>query len=92
MLPEVPTMRELGFDDPLAVWIAFVAPAKTPPAIVQTLSTEIRKIIALPEVQAQLMERGLEPMNTTPEQFAAAPKRDFEVIIRRMKEFGIEPQ
>lgn len=95
VLPEVPTMRELGFDDPLfeaAVWIAFVAPAKTPPAVVQTLSTEIRKIVALPEVQAQLMERGLEPMNTTPEQFAAAHKREFDVIIKRMKEFGIEPQ
>ncbi|RYY61730.1 MAG: tripartite tricarboxylate transporter substrate binding protein, partial [Comamonadaceae bacterium] len=95
VLPDVPTMRELGFDDPIfeaAVWIAFVAPAKTPPAVVQTLATELRKIVALPEVQAQLMERGLEPMNTTPEQFTAAYPKEFEVITRRMKEFGIEPQ
>lgn len=95
VLPEVPTMRELGFDDPLfeaAVWIAFVAPAKTPPAVVQVLAGEIRKIIALPEVQAQLMERGLEPLNTTPEQFNASYRTEFETITRRMKEFGIEPQ
>lgn len=95
VLPEVPTMRELGFDDPLfeaAVWIAVVAPAKTPSAVVQTLSTEIRKIIAMPDVQAQLMERGLEPLNSTPEQFQTSYRQEFEVITRRMKDFGIEPQ
>ena len=88
-------MRELGFEDPIfeaAVWIAFVAPAKTPPAVVQTLAGEIRKIVALADVQAALMERGLEPMNTTPDQFQASYRQEFEVITKRMKDFGIEPQ
>jgi tripartite-type tricarboxylate transporter receptor subunit TctC len=46
----------------------------------------------VPEVQAALAERGLETMNSTPEQFAASHRAEFEVISRRMKEFGIEPQ
>lgn len=94
-LPNVPTMREQGFDDPLfdaAVYIAFLAPARTPDAVLRRLTTEIRSILAVPEVQAALAERGLETMNSTPEQFAASHRAEFEVISRRMKEFGIEPQ
>ncbi|MNL76902.1 Tripartite tricarboxylate transporter family receptor [compost metagenome] len=88
-------MRELGFDDPLfeaAVWIAFVAPAKTPPAVVERLTTALRAAAAMPEVQAKMAERGLEMLNTTPEQFAQNYRRDFEVIVKRMQEFGIEAQ
>jgi tripartite-type tricarboxylate transporter receptor subunit TctC len=88
-------MRELGFDDPIfdaAVWIAFVAPANTPTAILQTLTDEIRKVLAMPDVQVQLAERGLETINNTPEQFRESYRQEFEVITRRMKDFGIEPQ
>lgn len=95
VLPEVPTMRELGFDDALfeaAVWIAFVAPAKTPAPVVQRLAAELRAVAAMPEVQAQMADRGLEMLNTTPEQFAAGYQREFDVITRRMREFGIEAQ
>ncbi|MNX40217.1 Tripartite tricarboxylate transporter family receptor [compost metagenome] len=95
VLPQVPTMRELGFDDPLfeaAVWIAFVAPAKTPPAVVERLTTALRAAAAMPDVQSKMTERGLEMLNTTPEQFAQNYKRDFEVIVKRMQEFGIEAQ
>lgn len=95
VLPQVPTMRELGFDDPLfeaAVWIAFVAPAKTPPAVVERLTSALRAAAAMPEVQAKMAERGLDMLNTTPEQFGQNYKRDFDVITRRMQEFGIEAQ
>ena len=95
VLPEVPTMRELGFDDPLfeaAVWIAFVAPAKTPPQALERLTSALRAAAAMPEVQARMAERGLEMLNSTPDQFNASYKRDFDVITRRMKEFGIEAQ
>ncbi|MDP9877480.1 hypothetical protein J2W25_001786 [Variovorax boronicumulans] len=91
----VPTMRELGFDDPpfeAAVWIAFVVPAKTPPAVVERLTTALRTAAAMPDVQSKMTERGLEMLNTTPEQFARNYKLDFDVIVKRMQEFGIEAQ
>lgn len=94
-LPNLPTMREQGFDDPLfdaAVYIAFLAPAKTPEPVLRRLATEIRAILAMPDVQAALAERGLDTMNTTPEQFAASHRAEFDVIIRRMKEFGIQAE
>lgn len=94
-LPEVPTMREQGFDDPIfdaAVWISVVAPAGLPPAVAQRLVAEIRGILLLPEVGAAIVERGLEVMATTPEQFQANYRSEFEVITRKIREIGIEPQ
>lgn len=94
-LPQVPTLRELGFTDPLYdtnVWLGVLAPARTPPAAVQRLAEEIRAIVAAEDVRSLLVDRGFEVMNTTPEQFAASYRREFEVITQRIRAFGIEPQ
>lgn len=95
VLPQVPTLRELGYTDPLFdtnVWLGVLAPAKTPPAVVQKLAAEIRAIVATPEVSRTLRERGFELMNTTPEEFASGYRTDFEVITRRIRELGVELQ
>lgn len=94
-LPNVPTLRELGYRDPLyesSVWMAVLVPSRTPAPIVQKLSAEIRAIANSPDVKAQLVDRGFEMMVTTPEQAAASYKAEFEVITRRIRELGIEPQ
>jgi tripartite-type tricarboxylate transporter receptor subunit TctC len=94
-LPQVPTLKELGLQDPIylnSVWMALLAPAKTPSAIVQRLGQEMRTIANSPEVRNQLVERGFEMMVTTPEQAQANYKAEFEVITRRIKELGIEQQ
>jgi tripartite-type tricarboxylate transporter receptor subunit TctC len=94
-LPQVPTLKELGLTDPLylnSVWMAILAPAKTPTAIVQRLGQEMRAIANSPEVRSQLVERGFEMMVTTPEQAQANYKLEFDVITRRIKELGIESQ
>ena len=94
-LPQVPTMREQGFDDPLfdaAVYIAFVAPAKTPEPVLRRLTEEIRKILADPEVGRLMNERGLEILNSTPKEFEASHRAEAEVILKRIKDFGLVPQ
>lgn len=94
-LPNVPTMREQGFDDPIfnaPLWMAFLAPAKTPKPVVNRLAHEIRKIAATEEFHKLLTERGLELMNTTPEEFTANYKAEFKVITERMREFGLGAQ
>lgn len=94
-LPDVPTLRELGFTDPLydtSVWMAALVPARTPAAVVQRLATELRTIATSAEVSAMLVERGFEMMVTTPEQAAAAYRAEFDVVTRRIRELGIEPQ
>lgn len=94
-LPQVPTMKELGFRDPLfesSVWMAALVPARTPPAIIQRLSSEIRAIANAPDVRSLLVDRGFEMHVTTPEQATANYRAEFEIITKRIRELGIEPQ
>lgn len=61
-LPDVPTVSESGipgFD--VDIWYGFVAPAKTPPAIVKKLSDDLARVMTDPDLLAKLRERGLEP-------------------------------
>jgi tripartite-type tricarboxylate transporter receptor subunit TctC len=94
-LPQVPTMREQGFDDPLfdaAVYIAFLAPARTPEPVMKKLTEEIRRILADPEVGRLMNERGLEILNSSPAEFAASHRAEAEVILKRIKDFGLVAQ
>lgn len=94
-LPGVPTLRELGFTDPLydaSVWMAVLVPARTPAPVVQKLSAEIRAIASSPDVKTLLVDRGFEMMVTTPEQAQASYRAEFDIITRRIRELGIEPQ
>ncbi len=94
-LPNVPTLRELGFTDPLydaSVWMALLVPARTPAAVVQKLGTELRAVANSADVRGQLVERGFEMLVTTPEQAQANYRAEFDVITRRIRELGIEAQ
>jgi len=94
-LPQVPTMREQGFDDPLfdaAVYIAFVAPANTPGPVINKLTEEIRRILADPEVGRIMNERGLEIINSSPAEFSLSHRSESEVILKRIRDFGLVPQ
>lgn len=94
-LPQVPTMRELGFTDPIyeaSVWMAALVPARTPAPVVQRLSAEIRTIANTPEVRNLLVDRGFEMHVTTPEQAQANYRAEFDIITRRIRDLGIEPQ
>jgi tripartite-type tricarboxylate transporter receptor subunit TctC len=70
-LPDLPTVAEAGVPGYAAgTWYGVLAPAGTPAPIVARLSDEIRKALALPEVQSALIAQGVEPAGTTPAQFA----------------------
>lgn len=94
-LPQVPTIHELGFTDPLYdsnVWIGLLAPVRTPKPIVDRLAKEVRTIVGTPEVSKLFVGRGFEIMNTTPEQFSTAYQTEFNVLTKRIKELEIEAQ
>ncbi len=75
-LPDVPSIGEsiAGFD--AAGWSGVVAPARTPRAIVEKISADIRAQIALPEVTARIIELGGIPDPGTPDQYAAFIKAE----------------
>jgi tripartite-type tricarboxylate transporter receptor subunit TctC len=70
-LPNVPTMAEAGVANyETAGWFGLLAPAKTPPAIVDKLNHEIVIAMKNPELRARFAELGAEPVSTTPAEFA----------------------
>lgn len=94
-LPHIPTMGELGFNDPIftpSVWVGMFAPAKTPVHIIEKLAKETQAIIGTPEMKKVLFERDLLVMNTSPEEFAESYKREFKIITEEIRNAGIEIQ
>jgi tripartite-type tricarboxylate transporter receptor subunit TctC len=78
-LPELPTVAEAGLKGYETVtWFGFVAPARTPSAIVVRLNAEIGKVLASPDVRHQFEVQGIEVLGGTPEHFAAYIRSEIE--------------
>ena len=76
-LPQVPTFTEGGVPGlDVKTWFAVFAPVGTPKPIVDKLSEDIRKALAMPDVKEKLAAQGMEPYVTTPDEFAAIVKAD----------------
>jgi len=89
-LPSVPTLNEAGLPGFSAyAWQGLVAPAGTPPAIVQRLSTEVKKALDDREVRAKLSTIGIEPMLMTPKDFASYSKSEQARWAPIIKSAGI---
>jgi tripartite-type tricarboxylate transporter receptor subunit TctC len=70
--PDVPTMVELGYmEKPYDTLFGVVAPAGTPAAIVAKLNATINEGLRSAETRAALDKLGIEPLISTPEEFAA---------------------
>ena len=78
LMPELPTMTEAGLPGYETVaWFGILAPAGTPPDIVNRLSMEIGKIARSPEMRDRLVAMGAEPVGGTPEEFKTVIDRDI---------------
>jgi len=77
-LPDVPTVAEQGYRGFESVgWVGLAAPAKTPKAVLDKLSAELKKMMADPAVNEKLLALGFTPVSDTPEQFAAWVKSEI---------------
>ena len=78
LLPDVPTMQELGFKGFDGVqWYGIMGPPNLPPAITQRLNAEINAQLAQPELRDKLAAEALETMPMTSEKFGAYVKSDI---------------
>lgn len=69
-LPDVPSSAEAGFPEfQVSSWNGVLAPAGTPPEIVNRLNREIRKILQSPEMQQRVAELGVDIRVSSPEEF-----------------------
>lgn len=87
--PDVPTVAEFlpGFE--VINWFGFLAPARTPPAIVGRLHDEIITILKTPEVREKLAGEGSEPVGNTPEEFTAFLRKDIAKWAKVVKAAGM---
>jgi tripartite-type tricarboxylate transporter receptor subunit TctC len=88
-LPELLTVAESGLKGYETVtWFGFVAPAKTPPAIVTRLNAEIVKALSLPDVRSQFEHQGIEILGGTPERFADYIREEIAKWARAIRLSG----
>jgi tripartite-type tricarboxylate transporter receptor subunit TctC len=90
LLPNIPTFSESGlpgfvFDS----WFGLLAPAGTPPAVVEKINAAVNKVIALPEVKERLQKHGIESAQLSVEGFNKLFLNDFELMNKVVKESGI---
>jgi tripartite-type tricarboxylate transporter receptor subunit TctC len=89
VLPDVPSIAETLPGYSSGVWYGIVAPAKTPPAIVDKLNKALVEILKDPEFKKTLNEQGAEPIGNTPAEFVAFIKDDMDRWGKLIKEAGI---
>jgi len=90
-LPQVPTFAEAGLPNfELKAWYGILSPAGLPKAVSDKLSTEIARILAMPEVNEKMSGQGMEPFISTPDQFAARMKADFAKFAQLVKTANIK--
>lgn len=71
-LPEVPTLRESGFDGyPTAVWYGLMAPAATPPAVITKLNAAVTASVNAAQTRAAIAKLGLQSRTLTAPEFGA---------------------
>jgi len=93
LMPDVPTIAEAGYAGYEALnWYGFLAPKGTPKEIVDRLNKEIVKALANQQVVAALHKTGTEPKSSSPEEFAAYIKREYDTWGKVVKEAGIKAQ
>ncbi len=92
-LPDTPTMPEAGLPPPAGMdireWYGVVAPAATPPAIINKLHDEMIKVFKRPDVQTRLVEMGAEYTGSSPQELNKQLANDVRGWAKWVKSAGI---
>jgi len=91
LLPEVPTMTELGYTGmTFETWIGIFAPRGTPSAIVQQINAAMARTLGQDNVVASIGRLGMEPFAVTPERFGEILKRDLALYGKSVQMSGFK--
>ena len=91
--PDLPTVAEAavpGYEN--AAVFGVLAPARTPAAIVNRLNRDMAQVLAQPAVTERLLAGGIEVAGGTPQDFAAAIKKEMTVMGKVIKDAGIRDE
>ncbi|SPA26782.1 conserved hypothetical protein, UPF0065 [Cupriavidus taiwanensis] len=89
-LPGVPTIAQAaGLPQyEASSWFGMLAPAGTPPDVIQRIHQEVAKALGAPAVRERLQAQGAEPVGNTPEQFAAFIRAETTKWAKVVKDSG----
>ena len=91
LLPGVPTAKETGYPELEAVlWYGMLAPAGTPPAIVERLGDAMRQSLAKPDTRQLVAKLGGISIGDRPAEFRAFLEKDMERWARVIKASGLK--
>jgi len=89
--PELPTISEFYPGYEVTIWLGLFAPAGTPPAVLTRLRAEVGKALAQPDLKEKLtVAGGLEAFATTPREFAALIRRDYDKYGKVVRDVGVK--
>lgn len=92
-LPELAPLAEQGYAGFEAIsWQAMLAPAGTPPAVIQRLSTELVRIIRSDEVRSKMLNQYFSAAATTPDALAALMQSETRRWGQMIKAAGVQPE
>jgi tripartite-type tricarboxylate transporter receptor subunit TctC len=92
-LPDVPTLAEAGVKDAESgSWIALLAPAGTPAAIVTKVGADIRDALGQSDVKEKLVSQGAVPQASTPQELQALINADLARYGKIIREQGLKAE
>ena len=89
-LPDVPSVRELGYAYDQTAWFGVVAPPQTPPPLVAALTTAFMTALNAPEVKTTLTMQGLYPVGLCGARFGDFLRAEFEIGGKTVRDAGIK--
>jgi tripartite-type tricarboxylate transporter receptor subunit TctC len=89
--PDLPTIGEFypGFEN--SIWLGLFGPAGIPESALSRMRTEVRRVLESDDVKQKMNAAGgLDPLVTTPQEFRALIRRDFEKYAKIVKDLGLK--
>jgi tripartite-type tricarboxylate transporter receptor subunit TctC len=90
-LPDIPTLRESGYDLQATGWYALFAPARTPPEVIERLNKAVVSAVKSSDIRERLLGFGLVPTGTSAAELGAIMKRDSAFWAPAVKASGFTP-
>ena len=92
-LPDVPTIAEAGLPGLNSyVWLGMWGPPKLPKEIAEKVSAAVAKLLTSPDAQERLASQGMQPVGSTPAQFAEFVRKENEQWSKVVKAAGVKAE
>lgn len=92
MLPDIPTMIESGIPGfEITAWFGVMAPGTTPQPLIQKISADVQRIVAMPEIRDRIIADASEPVGNRPDEYAAFIRAEITKWRGVIKQANMRP-